>query len=137
MLPSRSHSEASGQPLAPLPTGSQESGQGEPALTGCGCGVRTVCQIALWICFRVKEHGIVGSGRVEKQQFGLCCCVREGRVGLASPEQTVSDVCGVRAWFQLGASTEHIQGDWRQRLADDQGWSLLPGTCQAVWLSWM
>lgn len=71
MLPSRSHSEARWQLPALLPTGSQELGQGQPAMTGNGCSMLTAYQIALWICFWIKEHRIVESGRMESQQFGL------------------------------------------------------------------
>lgn len=43
-----------------LPKGSQESGRGESAMTGYGHGTLTACQIALWICFRINEHRLVG-----------------------------------------------------------------------------
>lgn len=86
MLPGRSHSEARGRLPALPPTGSQTSGQGEPAVLAYGYGGLTAYQIALWICSRIKEHRIVGSGRMENQQFGLFIADSEKReLGLLLP----------------------------------------------------
>lgn len=68
MLPSRSYNEARGQLPALPPTVHRHH---KPAMMAYGYGVLTAYQIALWICFRIKEHRTVGSGRMEKQQFGL------------------------------------------------------------------
>lgn len=65
-------------------------------------------QRALWICFRVKEHRRVGSGRTENQHPGVFIAVsKKGELGLLLPGGPV--VCGVSALLGVGASRKRKQ----------------------------